>query len=202
MKQLMEAIEQQVRASEAKGQTPAENYLGEQLRAQASFVQRAVMLMKSLHADIDALRVDGGERFAGIGECEYGHEGVGVQLEWPNLAMLADCLKELLDDIAKAEQPSWWYVFHGDCTQSCHYQAHNPEQALQYFRETLPDAEVVAIVPAGEHEQLIMYGYGEDIVRCPKCSTRTDFSEMPRDGWQHHRCLSAECGFNFIACPE
>ena len=61
-----------------------------QLEAQLSLARRAILMLRSLHADISALRVDDGDGFQGTGNCEFGHEGVDVTLDWPNLALLTD----------------------------------------------------------------------------------------------------------------
>lgn len=66
---------------------------------QIDLAMRALCLLRSIHADVEALRVDGGDRFAGSGDCEYGHEEVGVTMSWPNLAILADDVGKLLRDI-------------------------------------------------------------------------------------------------------
>jgi len=52
-----------------------------QVEAQWSLACRAILMLKSLHADVSALRVDDGDGFQGTGNCEYGHEGVEVTLD-------------------------------------------------------------------------------------------------------------------------
>lgn len=37
-------------------------------------------------------------------------------------------------------------------------------------------------------------------VTCPNCGSRTSFDEL-QTGLQHHRCLNAICGNEFITCP-
>ena len=85
----------------------------QQVEAQLSLACRAILMLKSLHADVSALRVDDGDGFQGTGNCEYGHEGVDVTLEWPNLAVLADETKKILDEVAESDVPKIWFVFHG-----------------------------------------------------------------------------------------
>lgn len=46
----------------------------------------------------------------------------------------------------------------------------------------------------------MVYGYGEDMVHCPLCGCRTEFGELPREGWQVHVCQA--CNHSFIAVPD
>ena len=171
-----------------------------QIAAQISLARRAVLMLKSLHADISALRVDEGDGFQGTGSCEYGHENVDVTLDWPNLAVLADETSNILDEVAKADDRNYWFVFHGDCTLSFRCEADDREEAMELCAETHPGSQVHAVVPGGKHGQLVMFGYGEEMVRCPHCGSRTEFGELPRDQWQLHVCN--RCNFSFIAVPD
>ena len=172
----------------------------QQVEAQLSIACRAILMLKSLHADVSALRVDDGDGFQGTGNCEYGHEGVDVTLEWPNLAVLADETKKILDEVAESDVPKIWFVFHGDCSLSHRCEAADREEAMEICAEANPGSKIHVAVPASAHGELVMYGYGEDMVHCPLCGSRTDFGELPRDGWQVHVCLS--CNHSFIAVPE
>ena len=170
------------------------------IEAQLKLAQRALLMLRSLHADIDALRVDGGDEFCGTGSCEFGHEDVDVTLSWPNLAMLADETKSILDEVKAADVELVWFVFHGDCTQTYRCIADDREEAMALCAEAHPETSVIVAVPANCHGELLMYGYGEEMVHCPLCSSRTDFGELPRDGWQVHVCVS--CNHSFVAVPE
>ncbi|MDE3021393.1 MAG: hypothetical protein KGI54_05990 [Pseudomonadota bacterium] len=46
-----------------------------------------------------------------------------------------------------------------------------------------------------------IYLFDEEIMTCPRCSSRTDFRELEH-GRQFHCCLNSSCGFEFIAEPE
>lgn len=48
-----------------------------QLENQLSLARRAILMLKSLHADVSALRVADGDGFQGTGSCEFGHERGG-----------------------------------------------------------------------------------------------------------------------------
>ena len=106
-----------------------------QVEAQLSLARRAILMLRSLNADVSALRVDDGDGFQGTGNCEYGHEGVEVTLDWPNLAMLTDETKNILDEVAASDVPKIWFVFHGDCTQSHRCEADDREEALEICAE-------------------------------------------------------------------
>ncbi|TXT24383.1 MAG: hypothetical protein FD131_4980 [Rhodocyclaceae bacterium] len=168
--------------------------------AQLKLAQRALLMLRSLHTDISALRVDDGDCFEGTGNCEFGHESVGVKLEWPNLAVLADETDALLKEIAESDKPEIWFVFHGDCQQAYRCEADDREEAMEFCAEDHPGNQVHVAVPATCHGELVMEGYGEDPVHCPKCGSRTDFGELPRFGWQIHVCLG--CNHSFIAVPD
>lgn len=172
----------------------------QQVEAQLSLARRAIQMLKSLLADVSAMRVDGGDGFQGTGDCEFGHEGVDVTLEWPNLALLTDETKQILDEIAASDVPKIWFVFHGDCSQSHRCEAADREEAMEICAEANPGSKVHVAVPAGPHGELVMYGYGEEMVHCQRCGSRTDFGELPREGWQVHVCLS--CNHSFIAVPD
>jgi hypothetical protein len=172
----------------------------QQVEAQLSLARRAILMLKSLFADVSVMRVDGGDGFQGTGDCEFGHEGVDVTLDWPNLALLTDETKEILDEIAVSDVPKIWFVFHGDCSQSHRCEAADREEAMEICAEANPGSKIHVAVPASAHGELVMYGYGEEMVHCPRCGSRTDFGELPRDGWQVHVCLS--CNHSFIAVPE
>ena len=173
----------------------------QQVEAQLSLARRAILMLKSLFADVSAMRVDGGDGFQGTGDSEWGiREGVNVTLDWPNLALLTDETKQILDEVAKADVPKIWFVFHGDCSQSLRCEAADREEAMEICADANPGRKIHAAVPASVQGELVMYGYGEDMVHCPLCGSRTDFGELPREGWQVHVCLS--CNHSFIAVPE
>ena len=170
-----------------------------QVEAQLSLARRAILMLRSLHADVSALRVDDGDGFQGTGNCEYGHEGVEVTLDWPNLAMLTDETKVILDEVAASDVPKVWFVFHGDCSLAHRCEADDREEAMEICAEAHPGSKVHVAVPASAHGELVMYGYGEEMVHCPLCGSRTEFGELPRDGWQVHVC---RCNHSFIAVPD
>ncbi len=170
-----------------------------QLEAQLSLARRAILMLRSLHADISALRVDDGDGFQGTGNCEFGHEGVDVTLDWPNLALLTDETKSILDEVAKADVRTYWFVWHGDCSLAFRCEADDREEAMELCAETHPGSQIHAVVPGNEFGGLVMYGYGEEMVHCPLCGSRTEFGELPRDSWQLHVCL--KCNHSFIAVP-
>ena len=170
-----------------------------QVEAQLSLARRALLMLRSLHTDISALRVDGGDGFQGTGDCEFGHESVDVTLDWPNLAVLADETANILKEVAESDIPKIWFVFHGDCTQSHRCEAEDREEAMEICAEANPGSQVHVAVPATCHGELVMYGYGEEMVHCPKCDSRTEMGELPRD-WQVHVCL--RCNHSFIAVPD
>ena len=163
-----------------------------------SLARRAILMLRSLHTDVSALRVDDG--FQGTGNCEYGHEGVEVTLDWPNLAMLTDETKNILDEVAASDVPKIWFVFHGDCTQSHRCEADDREDAMEICTEAHPGSQIHVAIPANCHGELIVYGYGEEVVHCPLCGGRTEFGELPREGWQVHVCQ--KCNHSFIAVPD
>lgn len=171
-----------------------------QVEAQLSLARRAILMLRSLHADVSALRVDDGDGFQGTGNCEYGHEGVEVTLDWPNLAMLTDETKNILDEVAASDVPKIWFVFHGDCTQSHRCEADDREEAMEICQEANPGSQIHVAVPATCHGELVMEAYGEELIHCQKCGSRTDFGELPRKGWQVHVCL--RCNHSFIAVPD
>lgn len=171
-----------------------------QVEAQLSLARRAILMLRSLHTDVSALRVNDGDGFQGTGDCEFGHEGVDVTLDWPNLATLTDECKVILDEVAASDVPKIWYVFHGDCSLSHRCEADDREEAMEIAAEACPGSQIHVAVPANEHGGLIMYGYGEEMVHCPKCGSRTDLGELPREGWQVHICL--RCNHSFIAIPD
>ncbi len=170
-----------------------------QLDNQLSLVRRAILMLKSLHADVSALRVVDGDGFQGTGSCEFGHEGVDVTLDWPNLALLIDETKSILDDVAKADVRTYWFVWHGDCSLAFRCEADDREEAMELCAETHPGSQIHAVVPGNEFGGLVMHGYGEEMVHCPLCGSRTEFGELPRDSWQLHVCL--KCNHSFIAVP-
>lgn len=59
-----------------------------------------------------------------------------------------------------------------------------------------------------EHAALRMiqptFVYGEEMVHCGLCGTRTEFDELDDigPGVQHHRCLNTACGHEFMAEPD
>jgi hypothetical protein len=171
-----------------------------QVEAQLSLARRAILMLRSLHADVSALRVDDGDGFQGTGNCEYGHEGVEVTLDWPNLAMLTDETKNILDEVAASDVPKIWFVFHGDCTQSHRCEADDREEAMEICAEAHPGSQIHVAIPANCQGELIVYGYGEEVVHCPLCGGRTEFGELPREGWQVHVCQ--KCNHSFIAVPD
>lgn len=60
---------------------------------------------------------------------------------------------------------------------------------------TLQD-ECDALMHLGHH-----YGYGEDILTCPMCGSRTEMVELAKEA-QHHTCLNSDCGYEFVASPD
>ena len=166
-----------------------------QLDTQLSLARRAILMLKSLHADVSALRVADGDGFQGTGSCE----GVDVTLDWPNLALLIDETKSILDAVAKADVRTFWFVWHGDCSTAFRCEADNPDQAMELCAETHPGSPIHAAVLGNEFGGLVMYGYGEEMVHCPLCGSRTEFNELPRENWQCHHCL--KCKHAFIAVP-
>ena len=172
------------------------------VQQQIRLVHRAIARLKSVRLDIESLRVDGGDMFEGTGDCEFGHEDVGVTLEWPNLAIMSDEIAQLLREIESSEVLKCWYVFHGDCLNAFFCEAEDRDAAIEQCHEAYPDEPVQAVVPADPHGSLVMEGYGEDPVSCPKCGSRTDFGTLPRDDWQLHVCLRSTCQHSFIAVPD
>jgi len=166
---------------------------------QIHLANRALVTLKSLRIDIEALRVDGGTKFEGTSDCDYGDDD--VTLDWPNLALMSDELETLLADIESSERLQVWYVFHGDCQQAFRCVADDREQAHEQCEDAYPGETVHAAVPADPFGTLVMEGYGEDPVSCPKCGSRTEFGDLPRDGWQLHVCQRSNCQHSFIAVP-
>lgn len=170
------------------------------IEAQLSLARRAILMLRSLHADVSALRVGDGDGFQGTGNCEYGHEGVEVTLDWPNLAMLTDETKNILDEVAASDVPKIWFVFHGDCSLAHRCEADNREEAMAICAEAHPGSQIHVAIPSNLQGELMVYGYGEDMVHCPLCGCRTEFGELPREGWQSHVCQA--CNHSFIAVPD
>lgn len=169
-------------------------------QSQLGIAERAVLLVRAMHADISALRLDGSDSFQGTGSCEFGHEDVGVTLDWPNLAILTDDARALLDELEKVSQLKYWYVFFGDCEHPFRCEAEDREAALEIFGEAFPGVKPLCVVPANEFGGLVLHVYNEDFVHCPKCGSRTEFDELPKPGYQIHVCV--RCSHNFVAVPE
>lgn len=170
------------------------------IEAQLSLAVRAILMLRSLHTDVSALRVSDGDSFTGTGDCEYGHEGVDVTLTWPNLAILIDATKDLLDEVKATDTPKVWHVFHGDCTEWFYCEAESREEAMQICADAHPGSQVHAAVPSFAKGQLLMCSYGTEPVRCPQCGSLAEFVEqLPRERWQIHACSS---NHHFIAFPE
>lgn len=170
------------------------------IEAQLSLARRAILMLKSLHADVSALRIGDGDVFSGIGDCEYGHEQVGIQMEWPNLAILIDESKKLLDEIDATDVLMDWHVFHGDCKSWFHCEAESREEAMQICAQLNPGSPVHTAVPSFKFGQLLMCSYGAEPVKCPRCGCSSDVEKhLPRDNWQVHKC---HAGHHFIALPE
>ena len=129
-----------------------------QVEAQLSLARRAILMLRSLHADVSALRVDDGTGtgFQGTGNCEYGHEGVDVTLDWPNLAMLTDETKNILDEVAASDVPKIWFVFHGDCTMSHRCEAEDREEAMEICAEAHPGSQIHVAIPANCQGELMV----------------------------------------------
>lgn len=170
------------------------------VEAQIELAKQALRMLKSVHADIEALRIDGGDVFEGTGDCEFGHEEVGIKFNWPNLAILSDDIDCLLKKVTESSTPNIWFVFHGDCSFSHRCEAQDREEAMELCALAFPGSTVHVAVPATCHGELVMEGYGEDPVSCPKCGARTELGELPRDGWQVHVCQ--RCDHSFIAVPD
>ena len=168
---------------------------------QMALANKAVRLLRSLYADIDALRVGKGNYFQGTGKCECGCDEAEVELEWPNLAALVDETEELLEEIRSSDIPEkrTWFVFHGDCKTMCRTLADNKEEAMANFQAMMPGQIALAAVQETAHDQLVMEGYGNGEVSCPKCGGSTSYIELPRD-WQAHDCK--HCQHGFIAVPN
>ncbi len=49
-------------------------------------------------------------------------------------------------------------------------------------------------------KSLSVFEMGEEIVHCPTCGSRTNFGELGGQR-QHHTCLNASCGAEFITEP-
>ena len=170
---------------------------------QMALANKAVALLKSLHADIDALRVGkGSDYFQGTGKCECGCDEAEVELEWPNLAALVDETERLLEEIRSSNIPAkkTWFVFHGDCKTVYRTLADSKGEAMANFQAMMPGQTAFAAVPETGYDQLVMEGYGSDAVCCPKCGGSTSYIELPRDGWQAHDCK--HCQHGFIAVPN
>ncbi len=88
------------------------------IEAQIELVKQAMRLLKSVRTDVEALRLDDSDYFAGTGKCEFGHEGVEVTLEWPNLSILSDDIESLLKTVDKLDNPKVWFVLFGDCSMA------------------------------------------------------------------------------------
>lgn len=198
--QLIQVVEQAL--AQPYLDTQEERYRRRQVKKQLDLVLRSVTTLKSFVGDIQALRVGDSEDFAGTGDCEFGHECVGVTMEWPNLAILSDLARELLSEIEVSHLPKIWYVFHGDCSLSYRTPADSSEEAIEACRKAHPGAPIHAAVPGSLHGALVMHGYDEDPVRCPKCGSRTDVTQLPRDDWQVHNCLQQACQWSFVAIPD
>ena len=170
------------------------------IEAQIEVVKQAMRLLKSIRADVEAMRLDDSDHFAGTGKCEFGHEGVEVTLEWPNLAILSDDIDCLLKTVEKLDTPKVWFVFFGDCRQYFRCEAEDREEATALCARTYPGQVIHVAIPATCHGELVMEGYGEYPVSCPKCGGRTEFGELPREDWQVHVCQ--RCNHSFIAIPD
>ncbi len=198
--QLIQVVEQAL--AQPYLDTQEERYRRRQIQNQLRLVTASVMTLQSLVTDIQALRVGETHEFSGTGNCEFGHEGVSVTMEWPNLAFLADYARNQLAEIKVSHLPKIWFVFHGDCSLFYQTPADSSEEAIKACRNAHPGSSIHAAVPGSLHGGLIMEGYAEDPVHCPKCGSRTDFTELPRDGWQVHTCLNQACQWSFVAIPD
>jgi hypothetical protein len=167
---------------------------------QIQLVTRALSLLKSLHTDIEALRIDGGDGFGGTGDCEFGHEACGVNVDWPNLAIDSDAIADLLKSVDDAgKELTVWYVLYGSGEFFKAF-AEDREHAMEQCRDAYPGETVHVAVPANEFGGLVMHGYGEEFVTCPKCCRRTEMGELPVEGMQIHVCQP--CDHSFIAVPD
>ena len=175
-------------------------HLLQTVEAQIELAKQALLTLKRIHADIEFMRVDDSDVFSGTGECEFGHENVGVKLYWSKLAILSDEIDSLLKKVKELSEPKIWFVFHGDCNSSYRCEAEDRDEAMELCSLAFPDALVHAAVPSTCHGELVMEGYCDDPVTCPKCGARTQFGELPREGWQVHSCLG--CEHSFIAIPN
>jgi hypothetical protein len=75
-----------------------------QVETQMSLAWRAIRMLYKIYADVSALRVGYGDDFEGTGACEWGHEEVQIKLHWPNLAILTDETKQILDELAMTDR--------------------------------------------------------------------------------------------------
>lgn len=75
------------------------------VETQIKLAEQALRTLKSVHTDIEALRVYKGVVFSGTGDCEFGHEDIGVKLNWPNLAILSDEIDCLLQTVIESSTP-------------------------------------------------------------------------------------------------
>lgn len=187
------------RKAASSGNTPEDKRLRARVEIQIGLVERAMENLQSLHADVEALRINGGDFFAGTGSCEFGHEKVGVSLNWPNLAILSDTLGELLTEIKAETSLSVWFVLYGSNNQAFPCEAEDREHAIEQCRNAYPNDPALVAVPGDAGGSLVLEYFTEDPVSCPKCGCRTEFAELPA-GWQAHVCM--RCSHTFIAVPD
>ena len=181
------------------GKTPEDVRQRQRIETQITLIEGLLENVKSLHVDVDALRINQGDFFAGTGSCEFGHENVGVSIQWPNLAIHADTIGELLSSIKAEDALSVWFVVYGSNNEVFRCEAEDRQHAIEQCQDAYPGQPTMAAVPANEHGSLVLEYYQEDPVSCPKCAARTEFAELSA-GWQAHGCM--RCGHTFLAVPE
>ena len=199
VKQLFEAALASVKVGEDA--TPEAKATLERVQAQIALVESAFKLLRGVHADIEALRLDGGDHFEGTGDCEFGHEGNLVKIDWPNLAIDSDAIATLLKSAEAASKGlPVWFVLYGSEGEFFKVSAEDRVHAMEQCANAYPGETVHVAVPDDGHGNLVLEVFGEEFVTCPKCSRRTEMGELPVQRMQIHVCH--RCDHSFIAVPD
>ena len=199
MKQLFEAALASVQVGEDAA--PEAKAALERVQAQIALVESAFKMLKSVRTDIEALRLDGGDYFEGTGDCEFGHEGVSIKIDWPNLAIDSDAIDTLLKSAEGASKAlPVWFVLYGSEGEFFKASAEDRVHAMEQCANAYPGETVHVAVPDDGHGNLVLEVFGEDFVTCPKCGRRTEMGELPVQSMQIHVCH--RCDHSFIAVPD